>query len=142
MKALICALVLVAAAVPPVAQAKEDEKKAAANTQYVDVSPVALPVIVNGVVRNYVFISARINLTPSANSGKLREKEPYFRDAMVRAAHRSPFNKPGDLNHMDEVKLAASLLRDASLICGPGAVQDIKIVSQTPKTWLPADKPQ
>ena len=142
MKTLICALALAATAIAPAALAKDDEKKPAANTQYVDVSPVALPVIVNGVVRNYVFISARINLTPSANSGKLREKEPYFRDAMVRAAHRSPFNKPGDLNHMDEVRLAASLFRDAGLICGPGTVQDVKIVSQTPKTWLAADKPQ
>lgn len=141
MKALICALVFALAAAPAV-QAKEDEKKPAAASQYIDISPVALPVIVDGIVRNYVFISARINLTPSANSGKLREKEPYFRDAMVRAAHRSPFNKPGDLNHMDEVKLAASLLRDASIICGPGAVKDVKIVNQTPKTWLAADKPQ
>jgi hypothetical protein len=72
----------------------------------------------------------------------MREKEPYFRDAMVRAAHRSPFNKPGDLNHVDEVKLIASLSRDAGVICGPGAVREIMIKSQTPKTWLPADKPQ
>ena len=74
MKALICALVLAATAAAPVAQAKEDEKKAAATSQYIDVSPVALPVILDGIVRNYVFIKARANLTPSANSGKLREK--------------------------------------------------------------------
>ena len=74
MKALICALVLAATAASPVAQAKEDEKKAAATSQYIDVSPVALPVILDGIVRNYVFIKARANLTPSANSGKLREK--------------------------------------------------------------------
>jgi hypothetical protein len=142
MKALICALAIAATLIAPAVQAKEDEKKPAPTTQYVDVSPVALPVIIDGVVRNYVFVSARINLTPSANSGKLREKEPYFRDAMVRAAHRTPFNKPGDLNHLDEAKIAASLLNNAGVICGPGAVKDVKIVSQTPKTWLTAEKPQ
>jgi hypothetical protein len=139
MKALICALLLATASVSS-AYAKDDDKKPAADSQYVDVSPVALPVVVDGIVRNYVFVSVRVNLTPSANAGKMREKEPYFRDSMVRAAHRTPFNKPGDLNHVDEARLMASLARDANVICGPGVVKDIKIVSQTPKTWLPADK--
>ena len=103
-------------------------------------SAVALPAISEGVVQNYIFVSVRVDLTPSANAQKLREKEPYFRDAMVRAAHRAAFNKPDDLNHVDEARLIASLTRDAQAICGPGAVKAVRILSQTPKTWVVSPK--
>jgi hypothetical protein len=134
MKALAAAVILLTASAG-IAHA-DDKPKAAANDQYVDVSAVALPVIVDGLVRNYVFVAVRIDLTNSANTSKLREKEPYFRDALVRAAHRTPFNKPGDMNHVDEARLIASLTRDAGPIIGPGGFKDVKILSQTPKTWV------
>jgi hypothetical protein len=64
--------------------------------QYVDLSPVALPIVLNGRLINYVFVQVRINLTPSADAPKIREKEPWFRDALVRAGHRTPFTKATD----------------------------------------------
>jgi hypothetical protein len=134
MKALAAALVLLTASAG-VAQA-DDKPKAAADGQYIDVSAVALPVIVDGLVRNYVFVAVRVDLTSSANTSKLREKEPYLRDALVRAAHRAPFNKPGDMNHVDEARLITSLTRDAGPIVGPGAFKDVRVLSQTPKTWV------
>jgi flagellar basal body-associated protein FliL len=108
MKALTAALVLIAAS-SGLAQAGEEKPKAPTDGQYIDVSAVALPVIVDGLVRNYVFVAIRVDLTSSANTSKLREKEPYFRDAVVRAAHRTPFNKPGDLNHIDETRLISDV---------------------------------
>jgi hypothetical protein len=137
MKALAAALILLTASAG-VARA-DDKPKAAADGQYIDVSAVALPVIVDGIVRNYVFVAIRVDLTSSANTSKLREKEPYFRDSIVRAAHRSPFNKPGDLNHIDETRVVAALSRDAGSILGPGAFKDVKVMSQTPKTWMASD---
>ncbi len=44
---------------------------------------------------NYVFVIVRINLTTTANAAQLREKEPFFRDALVRAGHRTPFSQSG-----------------------------------------------
>jgi hypothetical protein len=138
MKALTAALVLIAAS-SGLAQAGEEKPKAPTDGQYIDVSAVALPVIVDGLVRNYVFVAIRVDLTSSANTSKLREKEPYFRDAVVRAAHRTPFNKPGDLNHIDETRVVAALSRDAGSIIGPGAFKAVRVLSQTPKTWVISD---
>ena len=104
-----------------------------ASGQYVDVAPVALPIVVNNRVINYVFVTARVNLAGSVNAPKLREKEPYFRDALVRAGHRTPFTRSDDYTKIDRAKLSASLMRDAAAIVGPGVVVSVDVVSETPK---------
>jgi len=104
--------------------------------QYVDISPVALPIVANGSLVNYVFISVRIMLSPQANVVKLREKEPYFRDALVRAGHRSPFTKLDDYNVVDSVKLKASLMREAQQIAGARDIVGISIMRQAPKRQM------
>lgn len=129
--ALIAALSL--AAVAGAAQASEGPKKDATVGQYVDLSPVALPVIVGGQLMNYVFVHTRINLSPSADSPKLREKEPYFRDALVRAGHRTPFTRPDDYTKLDEAKLKAALMREAIAIAGAKNVASVAVLSQTSK---------
>lgn len=101
--------------------------------QSVPISPVALPIVVDGKLVNYVFVTVRLDLSPTANTSKLREKEPFFRDALVRAAHRTPFTLPSDLTRIDEAKLKAVFLRDAQAIGGP-AVRAVRIESQAPKS--------
>jgi hypothetical protein len=104
----------------------------------VKLSPVALPIIVNGRLANYVFVTVKILLTPSADANALRDKEPYFRDALVRDAHRTPFVLATDYNHLDEAKLKAALYRDAVAIAGQRAILGIQVVDQTPQHRLPA----
>src|SRR5690349_10869581 len=94
-------LALIAAAAHAPAKKEGGDEKSPVG-QYVDLSPVALPIVVDGRLVNYVFAYVRINLTLRANSVKLREKEPFFRDALVRAAHRTPFTKAGDYSTVDE----------------------------------------
>ena len=100
-------------------------------------SPVALPIVVDGHLANYVFVSVKIWLTPQADLFTLRDKEPYFRDALVRAAHRTPFVIKNDYNHVDVAKLTASLQRDAIAIVGPGLIRSVQVVEQTPQHRLP-----
>lgn len=124
------------------ARASAPKKAAAAKTdgQYVDLSPVALPIIVRGLLVNYVFVSVRIQLSALANTAKLRAKEPYFRDALVRAGHRSPFfTMATDYTKIDEAKLKAVLLREAIAIGGAKEVKGVTVLSQSPKkrTGLP-----
>jgi hypothetical protein len=102
------ALGLVAALVAGSALAAGGEKPKKDVGQYVDISPVALPIVVNGTLVNYVFINVRIMLSTQANVVKLREKEPYFRDALVRAGHRSPFTKADDYNVVDAARMKAT----------------------------------
>ena len=120
---------------------KEGEDEKAPVGQYVDLSPVAMPIVVDGKLVNYVFAYVRINLTLRANSVKLREKEPFFRDALVRAAHRTPFTKAGDYSVVDEARLSAVMMREAAAITGPGMVKSVVVTSQSPKKRIPPLRP-
>jgi hypothetical protein len=125
-------LALAPALLATAAQASAPPKKEAAG-QYVDLSPIALPVVVDGRLVNYIFVSLRLNLSPSADSVKLRAKEPWFRDAMVRAGHRTPFTNPKNYLVLDEARLKATLLREAGAISGAKNFTSAAVLSMTPK---------
>lgn len=101
--------------------------------QSVDLSPVALPIVVDGRLVNYVFVTVRVVLNFGANGEALRVKEPYFRDALVRSGSRTPFVDPTDYSRIDENKLKAALFPLATGIAGPRAIRAIEVVSQTPQ---------
>lgn len=129
--AVTAALALIAApAWASGAKKEEGEKK---DAQYVDITPVALPIVADGRLVNYVFVQVRVMLTPSADATKLREKEPYLRDALVRAAHRTPFTATTDYFHADEAKLKGAVMRDAAPILGARNLLSVQIVSQQAK---------
>lgn len=129
---ILAALPLVLAAGAARASGGGEAPKASGG-QYVDLAPVALPIVLNGRLINYVFVQVRINLAPGVDSLKIREKEPWFRDALVRAAHRTPFTKATDYTVIDEARMKASLMREAAAIVGARALASITLVSQTPK---------
>lgn len=128
-RAFLLALTPLLAAAPALAS----EKPKADVGQYVDLAPVALPIVVGGQLVNYVFVSVRVVLTSSANVSKIRTKEPYFRDALIRAAHRTPFTNPKDYLVVDGARLESTLMRECVAIAGPGNIKAITITSQTPK---------
>jgi len=121
-------------------QAAEDKKPKEVG-QYVDLQPVALPIVVDGQLVNYVFVHVRINLRTGADVIKVREKEPFFRDALVRDAHRAPFTVASDWQKIDEAKLIAVMTRDATAITGPGIVSSVAVTSQTPEKRVMAPRP-
>ena len=103
----------------------------------VNLSKVGLPIVWRGRLVNYVFVAARLRLPPGRDGQKLLPKEPYFRDALVRLGHRTPFVDPVDLSRVDERALAAALLPEAQRIAGPGLVTGVEVVSQQPRRRLP-----
>ena len=110
--------------------------------QYVDISPIAVPIVVGGRLVNYVFVTVRLNLTPRADAIRLRDKEPYFRDALVRDAHRHPFVDPKNYTRIDEGALKTALMADAQRIIGaPGLVAGVQIMAATPKQVSGLPKP-
>ncbi|MFZ5721919.1 MAG: hypothetical protein ACOY5Y_20900 [Pseudomonadota bacterium] len=127
---LASVLSLVAAGAHAAAPKKEDKGDVG---QYVDLQPVGLPIVSNGKLVNYIFVYVRINLTSGANVARLREKEPFFRDALVRAGHRTPFTDPKDLSQINVATLTAALKRDATAIAGPGQIRSVAVTSQAPR---------
>ncbi|TAL29687.1 hypothetical protein [Phenylobacterium sp.] len=128
----LIAVAVTLAASPVLAADKKEEGKGDVG-QYVDLQPVGLPIVVNRQLVNYVFVNVRINLTSGANVARLREKEPYFRDALVRAGHRTPFTLASDLGAVDVPKLTAALTRDAAAIAGPGQIRSVVVTEQAPR---------
>ncbi|HEX8233109.1 MAG TPA: hypothetical protein VF559_07185 [Caulobacteraceae bacterium] len=107
------------------------EKSGAAPTLLM--SPLPLPVVSEGRLVNYVYVNLRLTLSPGADAEKLREKEPYFRDALVRAAHRTRLAPPGDNNKVDEAKLRAVILAESVRIAGRGAVTGVQVLRAQPQ---------
>ena len=126
----IALLVLLAA---PTLAAEGEKPKAGSVGQYVDLQPVGLPIMADGVLVNYVFVYIRVNLTERADVAKLREREPFFRDALVRAGHRTPFSLKTDYGKIDAPRLIAVLTRETSAIAGPGQIKSVIITSQAPR---------
>lgn len=112
------------------AQAAEDKKGEAPKPQTIALEAVALPVIVDGRLINYVFVSIRLDLTPRADGAAVRAKEQYLRDDLVRTGHRTPFTRLDDYTRVDERKVKAELMRYAPTVVGPGLIQSVTITKQ------------
>lgn len=106
---------------------------AAVNTAYVDITPVGLPIVVEGRVVNYVFVSVRLWARAGTDVTELRTKEPEFRDALVRAGHRRPFVVAGDANRVDEAAVIRAISADAARIAGRPVFQRVEVTAQTPQ---------
>ena len=100
-----------------------------------------MPIVIRGDLVNYVFVYVRLNLTSSANVMRLREMEPFFRDALVRAGHRTPFVIATDYQKVDEARLTAAMMREATAIVGPGQIKSVVVTAQTPSRSVPQPRP-
>ena len=120
-----------AAAAPSVALASENESPM--DSAPLAVAGVGLPIIAGGRVRNYIFVSLRLHLGRGQTAERVRTKEPYLRDALTRAAYRTPFTVADDWNVIDVAAMSASLMRSATTLVGRGAVTRIEVFSQVPR---------
>jgi hypothetical protein len=118
-----------------------DDKKPKEVGQYVDLQPVGLPIVVDGRLVNYVFVYVRVNLKTGADVTKVRDKEPAFRDALVREGHHAPFVVATDWQKIDEPRLIAVMTRDTNAIAGPGIVASVVVTSQTPQKHVMPPRP-
>lgn len=111
---------------------------------FLDVYPFAAPLIHDGRLVNYVFVSVRLQTAPGVDAQALKPKEPFMRDALVRAAHRTPFGKAGVLTEVDEARVIAAAMAEARRLIGPGTFVAASIKKQTPQrvSGLPAVRRQ
>ena len=136
-RAVLLAVLTLALAGP--AAAADD--KAAPNPTVL-MSPLALPIVVDGRLVNYVFVTMRLGLSDRADAAAMRAKEPYFRDALVRVAHRTPFVRSDNYASIDEPRMKAALLREAAGIVGPGMVVSVQIIRAQPQRYDGLPKPK
>ena len=130
-RTLIAASLALSAAARPAAASGPTGGEGAAPA--LGISGVGLPVIEGGRIRNYVFVSLRLHLGANKTPEQVRPKEAYFRDALVKAAHRTPFTVAGDATRLDAAAIVRELTRQAATIAGRGQIASIQVTSQTPR---------
>lgn len=120
----------VASATPAAAS---DPKSAPAEVVPLNIGGVGLPIIVNGRIRNYIFVTVSLTPGPGHTLEQVRAKEPHFRDALVRAAHRTPFVVADDWTVIDSDAVAEALMRVAPSISGAGSIASASVALQSPR---------
>jgi flagellar basal body-associated protein FliL len=139
MRLALIALTVMSLATPVLAS--EAKKPSEDVGQYVDLVPLALPIVAGGQVKNYIFLRVRVNLTKHTDAPKMRDKEPYLRDALIRAGYRTPFTRGDSYLKVDEAKLSAALAKDAAQILGPGKVASVQVMTQDPQRMTGIGRP-
>ena len=122
-----------AAATSASASSSSDAPAAPAAPAALSIAGLGLPVIEGGRLRNYVFVALRLQLGRGKTVEQMRPKEAFFRDALVKAAHRTPFTVAGDWTRLNEQALSAAVVSAANAISGRGSITGVEIVSQSPR---------
>lgn len=137
---LLLAVIAVLLAAPAAAAASS--APSSGGGAFVDLHQAALPVVAEGRLRNYVFVAIRLQLRPGADTEAVRAREPYFRDALVRAAGRQSLAVADDWTRMDEALIARVMMAEAARIAGPGVVRRVEVTSQAPQRRTGVNPPR
>ena len=116
-------------------KAKEGEGEPKADP-VIKLQAMALPIIADGRVMNYVFVEMSLTLSPKAEPTAFAGQEPFLRDKIVRLAHRTPFTRPDSYVALDEARLKAAVMREAVALVGPGKIVTVTIIKQTAKARM------
>jgi hypothetical protein len=119
-----------AAANPPAAKSGHGESDGAASSgRTMDAPYLAVPVVRDGRLANYLFVSVRFEIAPSVDLWRTREQAQFLRDALVRAAHANQLAMASDPNRLDEARAIQVFRAAAVQVLGERAVGQVSIVS-------------
>lgn len=109
-------------------KAKEEEGPTT-SSRSMDAPYLAVPVVREGRLVNYLFVSLRIEISPQVDLWRTRERAHFLRDALVRASHATDLADPQNNNALNET-LALQVYRTAAIqALGERAVGPIQIVA-------------
>lgn len=85
------------------------------------------PVIVNGELDHYVYLTVSLKLNDGNQRTMVSEKIPYLQDAFLREVHGPSIARNNDPSIVDEAALLARLMRVCETVVGAGVVKTIEI---------------
>ena len=94
-----------------------------------DAPYLAVPVVRDGQLINYLFVSIRIEIAQGVDLWRTREQAHFLRDALVRACHTNRLDDPNDPNHLNEARALEVFRAAAVQALGERAVGRISIVA-------------
>jgi hypothetical protein len=85
------------------------------------------PVIVNGELHHYVFLSVTLELTSDEHKPLMLEKIPYLQDAYLREVHGATVARDNDPALIDEAGVKDRLMKVSATVVGPSVVKTITL---------------
>lgn len=116
---------------------KKKEGDGAPPDPKIKLQPIAIPIIVDGKLLNYIFVNLTLTLASAVPVTTMEGKEPFLRDAVVKAAHRTPFTAVDTYNEVDAEKLKLAVMREAAGLVGKGKVASVEITKQIARRQIP-----
>jgi hypothetical protein len=107
----------------------ETEEGAQTSGRSMDAPYLAVPVVRDGQLVNYLFVSIRIEITQGVDLWRTRERAHFLRDALVRASHANDLVDPNDSNALNEPRAIEVYRAAAVQTLGENAVGPITIVA-------------
>jgi hypothetical protein len=107
----------------------EAEEGAQLTSRSMDAPYLAVPVVRDGQLVNYLFVSIRIEISNAVDLWRTRERAHFLRDALVRASHANDLADPEDNNALNDAR-AIEVYRAAAIqALGERAVGSVSIVA-------------
>lgn len=99
------------------------------SSRSMDAPYLAVPVVRDGQLVNYLFVSIRIQISPGVDLWRTRERAHFLRDALVRASHSNDLADPNDNNVLNETRAIEVYRAAAVQALGERAVAGVTIVA-------------
>lgn len=130
---LLAGLAVSAADASPKAKAKSEAKTEgegeALSSRSMDAPYLAVPVVRDEYLANYLFVSIRIEIPNGVDLWRTREQAHVLRDALVRASHAHDLSDPNDPNAVNQARAIEVYRAAAVAALGARAVGSVTIVA-------------
>jgi hypothetical protein len=100
----------------------------AESARTMDATHIAVPVVRDGRLVNYLFVSVRIDVAPGVDLWSTRERAHFLRDALVRAAHSADLADPARDDRLNNAVATAAFRAAAQQALGQRAVRGVSII--------------
>ncbi len=125
--ALSAGLALLAFAGAANAASSEGAKKEESADRQMVAPNVVTPVVRDGKLVNYLFVTVRIDFTRQANATKLRDRAHFLRDAFLKASHKQNLADPADEMKLNQTAALAAFRMAARQVLGAANVASVHI---------------
>lgn len=99
------------------------------SSRSMDAPYLAVPVVRDGLLANYLFVSIRVEIANGVDLWRTREQAHILRDALVRASHAHDLSDPNDPNAVNQARAVEVYRAAAVAALGERAVGGVTIVA-------------
>jgi hypothetical protein len=103
----------------------------APNEPNIDMPGLVAPVVVDGELHRYVYLSLKLTVGDIGQRSMLLEKVPYLQDAFLREVHGASIAHNNDPAIVDEAGVIGRLMHVCETVVGAGIVKEIEILKPT-----------